>query len=57
MDLCLGLLNRRIAAHLEHDELHTVGEEVAAESNVDGRFDAIARQDPEFYACVAEELD
>jgi len=53
----LGFLGSRFRLYFDDDELHCVAEEIATEANVDGCFDAIAREDPQFYSAVGEFLD
>jgi hypothetical protein len=57
MKLILRILRSRTRLNLENDEFHAITEKIATESNVDSRFDSIARENPEFDACVAEMLD
>lgn len=53
----IGFLGSRVGLRFEYDEFHAVAEEIATEANVDGCFDSIARQDPEFDSSVGEFLD
>jgi hypothetical protein len=53
----IGFLGSRLGLCFEYDEFHTGAEEIATEANVDGCFDSIACQDPEFDSSVGEFLD
>jgi len=46
-----------IPGRLKHNKFHFIVEKIATETNVDGRFNAIACENPEFYPGIAEELD
>ena len=52
----IRFLGGRLRLCFEYNEFHAVAEEIATETNVDGCFDAIAREDPEFYSSVCEVL-
>jgi hypothetical protein len=53
----LGSFRRRVSRHFKHNKFHVIAQEVAAETNVDGSFNAITRENPEFNPGVGEKLD